>query len=94
MKGENMDDLISRQALIQALNKYADENNQDTDIHEAIEIAINLPTVQPKTGHWIYSPKHRGTTRLVCSNCGMPNRGEWNPYCFGCGSKNNEIRKE
>ena len=43
------DDLISRQVLIQALNKYAEEVNQDTDIHEAIEIAINLPTVQPKT---------------------------------------------
>ena len=43
-----MDDLISRQALIKALNKYAEEVNQDTDIHEAIEIAICRRASTPK----------------------------------------------
>lgn len=82
------DDLISRQALIQALNKYADDVKQDTDIHEAIEIAINLPTVQPKIGHWI-ERRNRATGRYesVCSVCGAEESSIYNLYCGNCGTE-------
>ena len=91
-----MDDLISRQALIKALNKYAEEVNQDTDIHEAIEIAINLPTIQPKTGRWIptgydgYADGNPVYDWWECSECGWEHTGDEDtltPYCPNCGTK-------
>jgi hypothetical protein len=53
LQKEPCDDAISRKAAINAFNAFADEVNQDTDIHEAIEIVLNLPSVIPteKVGH-------------------------------------------
>lgn len=50
-------------------------------------------TNQSNTGYWIYSPKHKGTERLICSKCGKPNHCKPKPYCFECGSKNTDIIK-
>ena len=87
-------DAISRQAAIDAFNAFADEVNQDTDIHEAIEIVLNLPPVEQKQGKWIKVVTQKEPTCEVwhfeCSEC-----GEWeyradfehNKYCPNCGAK-------
>lgn len=51
LEQEPCEDCISRQAAIDAFNTFAAKVNQDTDIHEAIEIVLSLPPVtpQPKT---------------------------------------------
>ena len=78
--------LVSRQAAIDAFNAFADEVNQDTDIHEAIEIVLNLPPVTPqtKTGRWIDTGSGQ-----ECSECGEIQYGydSFRHFCANCGSQ-------
>ena len=74
-----MDDLISRQAAIDALEEskriYVDRR---VIIGKMQDIVSNLPSAQPerKKRKWIYNPRwvetsySHGWHRLVCSNCG------------------------
>ena len=50
--GDSSTDCVSRKLAIKLFNDYAEEVNQDTDIHEAIEIVMNMPSVTP-TQKWI-----------------------------------------
>ena len=80
-------DAISRQAAIDAFNAFADEVNQDTDIHEAIEIIINLPPVNTakKVGRWI---KKEHEICFTCNQCWVTNAsGVKYNYCPSCGSR-------
>ena len=81
-------DAISRQAAIDAFNAFADEVNQDTDIHEAIEIVLNLPPVEQKQGEWIWI-RDTVTNMYHCSCCRAVVRQEpkKDAYCRWCGAK-------
>ena len=91
-------DAISRQAAIDAFNAFADEVNQDTDIHEAIEIVLNLPPVEQKQGEWIWI-RDTVTNMYHCSCCRAVVRQEpkKDAYCRWCVAKmegvNNENRE-
>lgn len=71
LEQEHCEDCISRQAAIDAFNAFADEVNQDTDIHEAIEIVLNLPPVTPaeKVGRWVLIQRDKYID-INCSECG------------------------
>lgn len=76
------DDLISRQAAIDAIKK---------DVMGGLNyewIIKKLPSIQPeqKTGWWIPS-KHTDT--VLCSECGKCYADEFN-FCPNCGSYNGE----
>ena len=99
-----MNDLISRQAAIDALGgnePVGDPSKMDDDdvvkMWERIRI-INIinklpstqPTIEPRKGKWIYN-KERGTAKIwTCSECGWNDIGEWN-FCPNCGA---DMREE
>ncbi len=89
-------DCISRQATVDAFNAFADEVNQDTDIHEAIEIVLNLPSVTPaeKVGHWEWKQYDIAFPEIGnyhCSSCDAVGKNGDN-YCPNCGAKMQEMK--
>lgn len=56
------EDLISRQAVIEELRRYFSEDGFDSDgywWHSArvMQAIANVPSIEPKTGHWIEDAK-------------------------------------
>lgn len=84
-----MDDLISRQAAIDAFYVQSDDDGWWVGTCEDFEIFINgLPTIQErKKGTWEYPFT---TTKMIreCSVCGRRTGGGLNPYnfCPNCGA--------
>lgn len=64
-----MDDLISRQAAIKALNNWFFNSMDDRSPKQVIEA---LPSAQPerKKGRWINHRKDRGHHIADCDQCG------------------------
>lgn len=94
-------DLISRQATIDAFNAFADQVNQDTDIHEAIELVLNLPPVTPaeKVGQWI-KIDDCSNSGYYCSECrkrvvkeGWSDTVKIIKYCPNCGAKMQGVKE-
>lgn len=87
----NSSDLISRQVAIEEAKRLHDvawANLKETKISAStmIDALKNLPSAEPKTGHWIKDDL--GTT--ICSECGRPrrdNRINHIKFCNSCGAK-------
>lgn len=86
---EQDDDLISRQAVIDACE-------QSIGILEAVDRIMDLPSVEqePKTGNWIEKDGFDGDVYYDCSECGeswttiegTPWDNKWD-YCPSCGAR-------
>jgi len=75
-----MDDLISRQAAIDALDCI----NGAEEVLRSIPSA--QPTIEPRAkGHWI-----DGFKRQWCSNCRYPGFKSWS-FCPNCGADMREV---
>ena len=82
-----MDDLISRQAVIDAVTKYCIKN----DLRELLADIECLPTAEKK-GEWI--PFVDGNYIVwECSECHVESDA-WTDYCPICGSRNIEEMDE
>lgn len=86
-----MDDLISRQAAIDALTTAV-----PTTLYDALRIVEGLPTIEPKKGKWIDVMTGEWCTfdECKCSVCGVVeyfNKG-WKKfsYCPNCGARMTE----
>ena len=88
------DDLISRQAVNDAINDVLVEYIPMLDVRcegiplELITAIMKLPPVnpQPKTGHWI--PSHISESILdECSECGFSCGAFTFKYCPNCGAR-------
>lgn len=90
-----MDDLISRQAAIEAIEKNA---YRHTYLDQIISIIERMPTAEPerKTGRWILHENQRqedvdnGNYLYICSECGKSDihaKTQEVPFCWWCGSK-------
>jgi rubrerythrin len=98
MEMNRMDDLISRQAAIDALHMHlmyrmgTDSNKKRLD--EWINnLPSTQPTIKPRKGKWIYNQK-RGTVKIwTCSECGWNDIGEWN-FCPNCGADMREEKEQ
>lgn len=87
------DDLISRQAAIEALEKFEKQRWEKMRFRPLVSdrvIIKSLPAVQPeqKTGRW----EHAGgkfANRWICSQCGYKFYFEKSEakYCPNCGAK-------
>ena len=82
-----MEDLISRQAVIDACD-------QSINLFEAVDRIKELAPVtpQPKTGHWIINEDEENTVHGHCSVCGWEAHYYEDdiigmPYCPNCGAK-------
>ena len=94
-KGEPMNDLISRQAAIDALKEKVFQNLSD-EFYGAMQVLDELPPaeVEPvKRGKWIYDNQFHWY-RASCSECGYKRvtdikAEKWNgwKYCPSCGAK-------
>ena len=90
-----MDDLISRQAAIDALKRKQDDGKGDlsrfynTIIQHDIEAIMQLPPIQPKRGKWHYSdgkPARIGMSfGVICDQCGTESEYCTN-FCGECGA--------
>ncbi len=97
-----MDDLISRQAVIDRINKQREHLNPSEDFRDligdsayktCIEFIERLPSVQ-KTGHWKLLRKGNDTSDYECTNClGIlmdvenDDHHELQRYCGMCGAR-------
>ena len=83
-----MDDLISRQAVLETLDDMDNVLDEDRTIENYKELLKEcyevLPPVNPqeKTGHWIYKTMEG----QFCSICGEQSVWKFN-YCPNCGAK-------
>jgi rubrerythrin len=70
--GDRMDDLISRQAAIDALDKRFDNipMEQTTEILQLRRDLRQLPSAQPKRGKWIHHPEIGWGETWLCDQCG------------------------
>ena len=90
-----MDDLISRQAAIDALDKRFDSipMEQTSEILLLRKDLREMPPIQPKRGRWVKLDMHRGMADHKCSvckqECYVPTcMGEpMYAYCPNCGAK-------
>ena len=91
-----MDDLISRQAAIDALiRKTRPHDNGDGTTTICVmseglvrEIITHLPTAEPRTGKWVLMSDCTGKY-YACSWCGHDGYSGMN-YCPNCGAKMEE----
>ena len=90
------DDLISRQAAIEAMRELPHEYNTKEQRARTGGIAAcqttirELPSVHPKTGQWL---KYPDCGCFKCSECGMPSLNRFK-YCCGCGAKMEEPEND
>ena len=65
----------------------------DTDLIEALEMAIQALEQEPKTGHWSHDGSH-WKNRFICSECGYKLFDEPTNYCPNCGCRMVEQESE
>lgn len=89
-----MDDLISRQAVLELLDFYEGQNQQHFTVENLRDEVENIPSVQPqpKIGHWewVQYDSNPNIGNWHCSECKaivlhMP---EWCPMCGAKMSEN------
>ena len=90
-----MDDLISRQAEIDAIHEDIDwlaaQGARDLDLPECMEraksILQSLPSAQPmrKTSKWIYRNVREGPLIYRCDRCNACHRAMYD-FCPSCGA--------
>jgi len=87
-----MNDLISRQAAMDALNEVTIVHSI-TDF-DAISAILDLPPIQPKRGRWHYSdgkPARIGLSfGVICDQCGTESEYCTN-FCGECGADMREV---
>lgn len=96
---EPCEDCISREEVIDTFKHWYSElllNNEETDF---CDIVRALPSVQPKTGHWIrFKEFENGYYHIKCSVCGqywsVDGHAKIFRYCFNCGAKMSESEDE
>ena len=92
-----MDDLISRQAAIDAIDEISREvdDGYGFDYEKWREYFCELPSAQPKRGRWIIAKEQRredtenGNYMYNCSNCGcgdLHSKAVKVSYCWNCGA--------
>lgn len=92
-----MNDLISRQAAIKAIDDLPNCYNGYSDTYDKeciIGVLEELPTVEPNRGEWETVDDWDGDCHYQCSSCGeewflnegTPSENDMN-YCPNCGAK-------
>ena len=95
LKQEPCEDAVSRDAVLNAIDKWHENNNQllvNDSIEDLIIDVTYLPSVTQKSGKWIGLYVGNGEVKYECSVCGFIASGKWK-YCCECGSRmenNNE----
>lgn len=82
-----MDRLISEQAVIESI-EFFQMNPQHFDFVNLIEDIKEIPSAEPKTGHWITARTFMHDGEYYCDKCkcDSPNNEKWD-YCPNCGAK-------
>ena len=82
-------DTISRQAAIDALTEYGNGRAVFISVGEAVIRIEQLPSAEPKMGHWIiYTVSPFDGEDVKCSECGQRGCATYWDYCPNCGSYN------
>lgn len=86
-KGAKMNDLISRQAAIDAIRAFYDEYIVYDNRKSIEDLISELPTIDPvKHGKWIAKRDGWNGGYVVCSECGTDN-GIDSKFCPNCGAR-------
>ena len=78
-----MNDLISRQAAMDALNEVTIVHSI-TDF-DAISAILDLPPIQPKRGRWVLVCDNNGM-HFICNKCGAWRYHQEQKFCGECGA--------
>ena len=90
-----MDRLISEQAVIESI-EFFQMNPQHFSFVNLIDDIKEIPSAEPKTGHWVkYGISRCGEQHYKCTSCGYYiNFGQWGElytkefkYCPNCGAR-------
>lgn len=99
LEQEQSGDLISRQAVIKAVDKHTLDRSEivlDEDITVILEEvpSVAISSAEQKTGHWI-ERRSRATGHIesVCSECGAEEGYPYNDYCGNCGCRMVELQE-
>ena len=100
-----MDDLISRQAAIDTMQKFIDSMDKDSPAYKSLSVAFDrciielkrLPSAQPerKKGRW----KLLNNGDAICSECGRKQNvvwdfDNWDNFCRHCGADMRGIEND
>lgn len=91
-----MEDLISRQAVDDAIYDYS--RSCDVNYAQIMEYIDKIPSVEnkgePKIGHWFIDERPESDGEIICSNCEQPVFRyhkidfDYRPnFCPNCGAK-------
>lgn len=102
-------DLISRQSALDAIDKRIVKllenpvfrsKRAHIDLYGAKKLIREIPSSEPKTGHWVEIEDYNGDIHYQCDQCGeefilIDGTPDDNNYwhCPNCGSYNREVRK-
>lgn len=97
-RGDKMDDLISKQTVIDIVDSYSESQSNVEDVTQDIIsdiMALSSVKQESKTGHWIYK-QYDGYPECGdyhCSECDKIDN-HIPAYCSYCGAKmNNEVKE-
>lgn len=81
------EDYISRQAVLDINESHHGQMPNHIN-HQIWQEVKDLPSVQPKTAHWICLEDEYGdVVDAVCSNCNANGNPDYMHYCSNCGAK-------
>ena len=87
-----MDRLISEQEIKKWLHRWI--GYLDEDMIVRMEMCTkDIPSVEPKTGHWIFYEIEDTLRWYKCDQCGADAVKEYD-YCHGCGAKMESEQNE
>ena len=81
-----MNDLISKQALLYALDDTALTDDGGVDINELEDLIKRMPIIEARHARW----KNAGMGDYMCSLCSEFVSGNKYRYCPSCGAKMQE----
>ena len=85
-----MDELISRQSVIEVIEEYPHGDWNIETMSDMAERIKRLPPIQPKRGRWVLVCDNNGM-HFICNKCGAWRYHQEQKFCGECGADMREV---